>query len=323
MTQRERSILIATTAVVLALAAVLVAVRALGPEGDAVALGDEGGQFISNDGDNSLVSGPDSSGDEGLAGDEARSVAGDLAPPASSDTADTTGDASNADSASGSTTATTAAVATTTPTIAPTSTVDTTAAPTTATSSPETTAAETTTTAAPTSVATTGASGLQAIEVELLSLTNQLRANPSGALARRKPMPECVQNAFYGITIDGATGHPSAVPALTLDEAVSVQLARDWSAQMDQSNQLAHRSNAAASAIYSRLGINWSATGENIAWFSGYPDAQAAQIFFEGWRESDSGHYCALVAGAFTHVGVGYHKGAQKSWATQNFYRLR
>ncbi len=194
-----------------------------------------------------------------------------------------------------------------------------TAAPTTA----PTTAAPTSTSApAPTAPPTTAlSSGLNSVELEILRLTNELRANPAGALARQEPMPDCVSNGFYDITIDGGTGHPTAVPALTLNEVVSLQLARDWSIQMDNTNAFEHRSNASAAAIYSQLGVNWSATGENIAWFSGYSDSQAAQIFFEGWRESDTGHYCAMVAGAYTHIGVGYHKGASKSWATQNFYR--
>ncbi|MEM9132000.1 MAG: CAP domain-containing protein [Actinomycetota bacterium] len=213
-------------------------------------------------------------------------------------------------------------VAATPPTAAPTTAASTTAPP--ATEAPATTGAPTTTAAPATAAPTTApAAGLNAVELEVLRLTNELRANPAGPLARQKPMPGCVSNGFYGIAIDGATGHPTAVPALSLSEPVSVSLARDWSIQMDADNNFAHRPNNSASAIYGQLGINWSATGENIAWFSGYPDAQAAQIFFEGWRESDTGHYCALVAGAYTHIGVGYHKGNSKSWATQNFYRLQ
>lgn len=161
------------------------------------------------------------------------------------------------------------------------------------------------------------------MEREILRLTNELRANPSGPLARQKPLPSCVNEGFYGITIDGSTGHPTPAAALTLNEAVSTSLARAWSVEMDRTGNFDHRSSASASAIYTQLGINWSATGENIAWFRGYPDSQAAQIFFDGWRESETGHYCALVSGTYTHIGVGYYKGATSSWATQNFYRPR
>ncbi|MEL7157328.1 MAG: CAP domain-containing protein [Actinomycetota bacterium] len=311
MTQRERSILIATAALVLALGAVLATVRFVGAGSDPVAGGD--GQFISNDDDQSAAGALD----QGADGAPAGPATADLGTPAGA------ADPTLAPPASSSTVTNEAPAATTTPTIATTASSVTTAAPTTETtaapaSTPTTGAATTAST-----VATTSPAGMFAVELEILALTNQLRADPAGPLARRKPMPACVGNPFYGITIDGATGHPAAVPALTLHEGVSTQLARTWSVEMDQANNLAHRSNASASTIYSQLGIEWSATGENIAWFSGYPDAEAARIFFEGWRESDTGHYCALVAGAFTHIGVGYHKGAEKSWATQNFHRPR
>ncbi|MEM7341153.1 MAG: CAP domain-containing protein [Actinomycetota bacterium] len=179
-----------------------------------------------------------------------------------------------------------------------------------------TTAADTTTTvAAPT--------GMNPVEMEILRLTNQLRANPAGPLARVKPMPSCVGDGFYQIQIDPATGHPTAVGSLTLDERVSASLARDWSQTMDRTGNFEHRTSDSAAAVYSELGINWASTGENIAFFAGYPDSQAATVFFEGWRESDTGHYCALVAGRYSHIGIGYYKGAQRSWATQNFYEPR
>ena len=133
-------------------------------------------------------------------------------------------------------------------------------------------------------------------------------------------MPNCVSDSFYRINIDQATGHPTAAPALGLNEAVSINLARDWSMTMDSTGNFGHRPNSEATAIYDNLGIRWTAIGENIAWFSGYSDSEAAQIFFNGWRESDTGHYCALMAPVYTNVGVGYHKGASRSWATQNFY---
>jgi len=191
-----------------------------------------------------------------------------------------------------------------------------TAAPTTA----EVTVATTTSTVAPTTPAQGSHNG---VELEVFRLTNALRADPSGPLAREKPMPSCVSEEFYGIAIDQATGHPRAVPALTLDEAISVNLARDWSIKMNAADDFSHRPGSQAAAVYDQLGIVWSATGENIAWFRGFPDSEAATIFFEGWRESDTGHYCALVAGTFTHIGVGYHKGSTSSWGTQNFYRPR
>jgi uncharacterized protein YkwD len=165
------------------------------------------------------------------------------------------------------------------------------------------------------------AGGLNSVELEVARLTNELRANPAGGLARRKPMPPCINEGFYAITTDGATGHPVPVPALSLNETVSVQMARTWSVEMDRANTMSHRSNT--SAVYSQLGISPRASGENVAWFQGYSDAEAARVFFEGWRESDSGHYCALVSGVYANFGVGTYKGASRSWATQNFYSTR
>ena len=136
-------------------------------------------------------------------------------------------------------------------------------------------------------------------------------------------MPSCVGDGGYGMTIDPATGHPTPVPALIVDNAVSDQLARPWSVQMSATGSFAHRPSGEARAIYDQLGIVWSSIGENIAWMSGYPESQAAQIFFSGWRESDTGHYCAMLASTFTHFGVGYHHAAGESWGTQNFYRPR
>ncbi|MGF1600236.1 MAG: CAP domain-containing protein [Acidimicrobiales bacterium] len=233
--------------------------------------------------------------------------------------------ATTAPGASASTSSTTAVETTaTTPTTVtePTSAPTLTTAPTVSTAPTTATPVTTAPTTAPTTVPTP--SGLTAVEREIVRLTNELRANPSGPLARRKPMASCVSQSFYGITIDPATGHPRPVPALIVNEVVSIDLARAWSIEMDRTGNFAHRPNAQAAAVFDRLGLPVSATGENIAWFSGYADAEAAQVHFEGWRESDTGHYCALVAGTFTHIGVGHHnKGATRSWATQNFYRLR
>jgi uncharacterized protein YkwD len=176
---------------------------------------------------------------------------------------------------------------------------------------------------APSTPTTAAPAGLNAVELEIFRLTNELRADPSGALARDKPMPSCVGDDFYDITIDAATGHPGAVPALTLSEPVSLEMSRPWAVDMDQRNTMSHRPNDSQLAIYDQLGIGVSAIGENVAWFQGYPDSQAARIHFEGWRESDTGHYCALVSGTYTHIGVGHHRGAARSWAVQNFYRTR
>lgn len=191
--------------------------------------------------------------------------------------------------------------------------------PTTASTSSSTTVASTTT-VVPSSTTIEAAGGLNAVEREVFRLTNALRAEPAGPLARQKPLPSCVDERFYGITV-GGSGHPDPAAALTLSEPVSLQMARAWSIEMDRTGNFSHRPNQSAAAVYAELGINWSATGENIAWFRGYPDSQAAQIFFEGWRESDTGHYCAMVSPTYSHIGVGYFKGASSSWATQNFYR--
>jgi uncharacterized protein YkwD len=195
--------------------------------------------------------------------------------------------------------------------------------PTTADATPSST--ETTPSTDPTtsSSVTAPPAGLSAVELEIFRLTNELRANPAGPLARQKAMPPCVNDEFYGITIDPATGHPTAVPALSLSEAVSLEMSRPWAIDMDSRDTMSHRPNESQLAIYEQLGIGVSAIGENVAWSQGYPDSQAAQVHFEGWRESDSGHYCALVSGTYTNIGVGHYRGAQKSWAAQNFYQPR
>ena len=167
------------------------------------------------------------------------------------------------------------------------------------------------------------ATDLDPVELEILRLTNALRADPSGPLAREKPLPSCVDQPFYGISVDPATGHPEAAPALRLDERVSVALARPWAREMDRTGAFEHRPPGSALAVYGQLGIDLSATGENIAWFRGYNPTEAARVHFEGWRESDDGHYCALVAPSYTHIGIGTFRGRERSWAVQNFYQLR
>jgi uncharacterized protein YkwD len=305
MTSRERSILVGGAALLCALLAVFIGARTMmgGESADSL----DGSQYVQNAPDGAL---PTTTSPSAVAQTGRVIVPGvESSLPGSSSTA--------LDEASTSLAP---------PTVAETSSTE---APTSTEASTSTTVEETTTTTAPSSSTTTATvsttttaplSGHHAIELEIHRLTNELRANPSGPLARQKPMPSCVSDSFYGINIDQATGHPTAVPALGLNEAVSINLARDWSMTMDATGNFDHRPNSEAIAIYSQLGIGWRAIGENIAWFSGYTDAQAARVFFDGWRESDLGHYCALVAPVYSNVGVGYHKGASRSWATQNFY---
>lgn len=168
-----------------------------------------------------------------------------------------------------------------------------------------------------------GPIGLSAVEREIYRLTNELRANPAGPLAREKPMPNCINDSFYGIAFDPAAGHPQAAPALALNESVSLSLARPWAIEMDRQDMFQHRSSSSALATYGDLGIGVNATGENIARSTGYPEAEAAMIHFVGWRESDDGHYCALVSPTYTHIGVGHRRRDSSSWAVQNFYRVR
>lgn len=186
-----------------------------------------------------------------------------------------------------------------------------------------TTEAETTTTVAETTT-TAPSLELTALEQEIVRLTNELRANPAGDLARRAALPECVEDDFYSITVDPETGHPTPVPALSLNRDVSVQMARDWSQQMAAADRMRHRTQDSQRAIYAALGITWSSFGENVAWAQGYPESSIAFQFFSGWRESNTGHYCSMLSGRFTHFGVGHHRTeAGKDWGTQNFYSLR
>jgi hypothetical protein len=164
---------------------------------------------------------------------------------------------------------------------------------------------------------------LDPVELEILELTNSLRADPSGLLARSASLPACVDNPFYDITIDPDSGQPEPVPPLVLDEQVSLSLSRSWAQEMDRTGRFEHRSSGSAVVIYGHLGIELSATGENIAWMSGYPESEAARVHFEGWRESDAGHYCALISPTYTHIGVGAHQGEERSWAVQSYYRRR
>ena len=164
--------------------------------------------------------------------------------------------------------------------------------------------------------------GLTGVEKEIVRLTNELRAKPDGPLKRVGPTPECVLDS-EDIEFDPATGHPKPVPALIVNEAVSVQMARDWSQQMANADAMSHRSGDSQNAIYAALGISWTNRGENVAWAFGYAESAIARLFFNGWRES-AGHYCNMMSGAFTHIGVGHVRTeAGKDFATQNFYRPR
>ena len=161
---------------------------------------------------------------------------------------------------------------------------------------------------------------LSAVELEILRLTNELRSDPAGPLARHKPMPPCIDDEFYGIGVDPESGHPWPVPRLELNEIVSTELARPWAIEMDRRSEFAHQPSTTQQAVYADLGIPASAWGENIAWFSGYPPEMTAIVHFEGWRESDTGHYCSLVTARFTNVGIGEHRVGSESWAVQSFY---
>ncbi|MGF1598354.1 MAG: hypothetical protein ACFCVK_15705 [Acidimicrobiales bacterium] len=165
------------------------------------------------------------------------------------------------------------------------------------------------------------ATALTPVEIELARLTNGLRADPSGPLARRRPLPACVDEPFYRITVDPVTGHPEPVEALVLDETVSVEMARGWAARLENT-AFEHRPPASQRAFYRELGLPIAAWGENIAWLDGYEEGEVARTHFEGWRESDTGHYCAMVTGRFTNIGIGEHRRGDRSWAVQNFYRL-
>ncbi|MDH4278163.1 MAG: CAP domain-containing protein [Acidimicrobiia bacterium] len=163
---------------------------------------------------------------------------------------------------------------------------------------------------------------LSDIEREIIRLTNELRANPAGPQRRQKPMPGCV-NEDDQIEIDPETGHPKPARRLTPSQPVSVRMSRDWSQHMAGADAMSHRSAESQNEIYAELGIAWAARGENVAWAVGYELSDVAQLFFQGWRESD-GHYCNMMSGAFSEIGVGHVRtDGGKDFATQNFYRPR
>ncbi|MGI9615422.1 MAG: hypothetical protein ACR2QO_21095 [Acidimicrobiales bacterium] len=163
---------------------------------------------------------------------------------------------------------------------------------------------------------------LSAVELELLRLTNLLRSDPGGPLRRQKPLPACVDDAFYEIAIVASSGHPAAVPPLAMSELTSNGLARSWAIEMARSDRFRHRPSATQQQLYASFDIEVTAWGENIAWFDGYDAAQTARIHFEGWRESETGHYCTMITPRFTNVGIGEYRERSESWAVQNFYAV-
>jgi hypothetical protein len=161
---------------------------------------------------------------------------------------------------------------------------------------------------------------MAAIELEILRLTNELRTNPDGPLRRRKALPSCVDEPFYRIVTDPATNQPVPVLPLQLDETASNGLARSWAIEMARTTRFRHRPSVVQQQIYAGLDIPVAAWGENIAWSAGNPISDVARIHFEGWRESETGHYCTLMTERFTHVGIGEYHVGDESWAVQNFY---
>ena len=157
---------------------------------------------------------------------------------------------------------------------------------------------------------------LTAYEQLLLELVNRARLDPAGEAAR------------FGISLNTglAAGSltASAKQVLAPNELL-VDSARAHSQWMINTDIFSHTGSGGSdpgdrmgAAGYAFTG-SWT-WGENIAWFTGFDLAQAALIHFEGWRESDAGHYCALVSPRFTHLGVGALEDGTQSWAVQNFY---
>ncbi len=235
----------------------------------------------------------------------------------SSSTTTTQATSSSTSSTTAQSTETTASSSTTEAT---TTTVPTTASTTTTTEATTTTTAPSTSTSTAPTTTTAPVLTITEIEREILRLTNELRTDPSGPLRRQGEMPECEDS---NVEFDPATGHPKPVPALRLSEPVSVYMARDWSQKMADADEMSHRSSESQSAVYAALGIDWAARGENVAWAVGYQPSAIAQLFFNGWRES-AGHYCNMMSGSFTHIGIGHVRtDAGKDFATQNLYRPR
>ncbi|MCP3992148.1 MAG: CAP domain-containing protein [Actinomycetia bacterium] len=163
-------------------------------------------------------------------------------------------------------------------------------------------------------------SSMSMVELELLRLTNELRADPAGPLRRQGPPPSCLNDPYFEIQIDPLTGLPVPVPALDLDTEISVSVAREWALQMYLDDSFVHRPSTAQQQLYTEAGISTLAWGENIAWASGYRTEDVARVHFEGWRESEIGHYCSLLTARFTRIGIGEVRVDGQSWAVQNFY---
>jgi hypothetical protein len=167
-----------------------------------------------------------------------------------------------------------------------------------------------------------GATALSAVEWELIRLTNELRADPAGPLAREAPLPDCVDDDYFQLAIDPASGRPEPVAPLLIDPASSEVVSRPWAARMASTGELEHRSSRSQVTGYRAMGLSVDSWGENIAWAVNYDPADVAWIHFTGWRESDDLHYCTLLTNRFTHLAVGEIRDGANSWAAQNFYRL-
>lgn len=163
---------------------------------------------------------------------------------------------------------------------------------------------------------------LSATEWEIVRLSNELRAHPGGPLARQGPLPECVADPYYAITLDPTGLRPEPTEPLAVDLGTSAALARTWAAELPGMRGLNHRSDPSQIEIYDRLGLDVDSWGENIAWASDVGSGQLARFHFESLRESTAGHYCALVTGRFTHIGIGELSIGDESWLVQNFYRV-
>lgn len=167
-----------------------------------------------------------------------------------------------------------------------------------------------TTTAPPTTVPDAGS--LNAVELEIARLTNELRTEPNGRLKRQGPVPDC----DGALRVDRATGVYESLAPVEIHKVASLEVARPWSAQMTRNLQ--HRPKAGGPALQA-AGIPAVSYGENIA-FHNYPEK--AMQHFVGWRESD-GHFCNMMIPQWSHLGVGeVTKANGDSFATQNFFHM-
>ena len=172
---------------------------------------------------------------------------------------------------------------------------------------------QTSTTVADAPVDAPPANELSAIEIEIVRLTNELRTNPNGPLAREGAVIDCDGRILLNEAGDGY----APIGAVEAHLAASLQVARPWSAQMTRDN-FVHQDNAGVPALQA-AGVEVRSAGENIAWHT-FPDI--ATTHFEGWRESD-GHFCNLMDPGFTFIGVGEVTKDGTSFATQNFFSTR